>query len=402
MGQIEKMVEAIKTQIGRKMLEEQKKEAKRFFISDTHFQDSRLNLYGRDLIFKNSDEVDEHIVKKCNEVMPKDATLYHLGDVSMTLEGLENINKIKCKKKILIKGNYDISAEKGGTAKYEINDKILLKYFDEVYDDLEIEIDGEIIYLNHFPTNARPDVFNIAGHIHGLWKVQRNIVNVGVDIYHFTPPSEDLIKFQINGIRKFYDQNVFAGELNASIKNRIGVVKVLRAPEYDKVSTFEENEDVVVFLAGPIQGAEEWQESFVEKIQKEFKDIKLKKNIVIASPRRLEKPDKNKFDYDEQVDWESFYLDKASKQGIVVFWMPVAKEKIEGRSYAQTTRFEIGEWWAKGQKIDNFSIVVGAQKDFDGTRYVEKKFKEKFKDFELHSNEKQMIEEIVKQIKNKL
>ena len=360
-----------------------------------------MNLYSRDLLFKNSKEVDDFIVKKWNETVGKDDLVIVVGDVSMTREGLENLNRCNGEK-YLVKGNYDNSSEDGGTAKYEINDKILSKYFSQITDFLKVRINGEEVYINHYPTNAKENCFNIVGHIHGTWKVQRNMVNVGCDAWHFTPVSEELIKFQMNGIRVHYDQNVFAGELNASIKNRVGVVKVLRAPEYDKVSTFEENEDVVVFLAGPIQGAEEWQESFADKIQKEFKETKLRKNIVIASPRRLIKPDKDKFDYDEQVDWESFYLDKASKQGVIVFWMPVASEKIEGRSYAQTTRFEIGEWWAKGQKIDNFSIVVGAQKDFDGRRYVEKKFKEKYENFELHSNEKQIIGEIVKQIKIKL
>lgn len=37
---------------------------KRFFTSDIHFCDDRLNLYGRDLMFKNSDDVDNYIIKK--------------------------------------------------------------------------------------------------------------------------------------------------------------------------------------------------------------------------------------------------------------------------------------------------------------------------------------------------
>jgi protein required for attachment to host cells len=49
-------------------------------------------------------------------------------------------------------------------------------------------------------------------------------------------------------------------------------------------------------VCGPIQGAEEWQEKFIKKIT----ESKYKKNIIVASPRRLEKS--KDFKYDEQVD----------------------------------------------------------------------------------------------------
>jgi hypothetical protein len=225
------------------------------------------------------------------------------------------------------------------------------------------------------------------------------MVNVGVDAWHFTPVSEDLIKFQMGGIRNHYDQNVFAGELISNIKNRKGIVKVLRAPEYDNISTFEKNEDIIVFLAGPIQGAPDWQEDFILKIQKELTNIKTNINIIIASPKRLEKS--KDFDYDEQVNWESYYLNKASKQGVIVFWLAKEKEKVEGRSYAQTTRFEIGEWWAKGQSITDFKIVIGSQKEFEGQRYIEKKFKDEYPNFKLNSNIDDMIKDIIKIIKDK-
>ena len=267
-----KIVEIIKNKIGENIIleESKKKEDKRYFLSDTHFSDSRLNLYGRDIIFKNSKEVDEHIIKRCNEVIPKDGILYHLGDVAMDLEGLENINKIYCKKKILIKGNYDINIndESGkGTAKFEVTDKILLKYFDEVYDELEIEIGGEAVYLNHFPVNARADCINVMGHIHGIFKISRNILNCGVDANHFTPWNSEGIKFQINGIRNHYDQNCFPNELISSVKNRHGKVKILIAPEYNKVATFCENPDIYVFLAGPATGCDDWQSKFIKKIK---------------------------------------------------------------------------------------------------------------------------------------
>ena len=198
-----------------------KPKRKRFFTADLHFQDDRLNLYARDLMFENSKEVDNYIIKTWNKTVDEKDLVILVGDISMTKDGLKNLDKLNGEK-WLVKGNYDIPVESGGTAKYEISDKILSKYFTKIVDDLKLEIGGETVYINHFPTNAKNEYFNIVGHIHGTWKVQRNMVNVGVDAWHFTPVSEDLIKFQMNGIRVHYDQNVYAGELNANIQHRKG------------------------------------------------------------------------------------------------------------------------------------------------------------------------------------
>lgn len=404
---VEKIVEIVKSQIREKMIQEseEKKEMRwagrqHFYTSDMHFGDERLNLYGRDLMFKNSKEVDEYIVETWNKTVGKDDVVVIVGDVSMTREGLETLNRLNGEK-ILVKGNYDNPIEKGGTAKYEISDEILLKYFVKVVDELRVNINGETVYINHYPTKTKKKYFNIVGHIHGLWKVQRNMVNVGCDAWHFTPVSEDLIKFQMNGIRVHYDQNVYAGELMANIVHRKGEIKILRAPTYDDVATFEESEDIVVFMAGPIQGTNSkkmWQEEFVENIQKELKDVKTNKNIIFCSPRRLEKPDKDKFVYEEQVEWESYYLEKSAKQGIIVFWLAKEEEKIEGRSFAQTTRWELSEWWTKSLQ-ENIKIIVGADKEFEGQRYITYKFKQKNPNFEIINNRKEMVDEITKQIK---
>jgi len=185
-----------------------------WFSADTHFGDERLNLYGRDLVFKDSGEVDDEILKNLQQI-EEDDLFIHLGDVSFTEEGLENLKKIKGTK-WLIKGNYD---EKK-TSKIEISDSKLLLYFDKVLTDAIIEIDGEDVYLNHYPTNASCDMFNIVGHIHGTWKVQRNMINVGTDAWHFNPIPIKMIQFQMNGIRKHYDQNVFAGEIIANSSHK--------------------------------------------------------------------------------------------------------------------------------------------------------------------------------------
>ena len=397
------MVE-MKKIISKNIIKEQENNKKRkiFFVADSHFGDERLNLYGRDLLFNSAKEVDEYIIKKWNETISKNDLVYHLGDVSMTKEGLDILNQLNGEK-ILIQGNYDLSVDNGGTAKYEINENILLKYFSKVYEDLIIDIGGEKVFLNHYPTNVKEDMFNICGHIHGLWKVQRNAVNVGLDAWHFTPVSEELIKFQMNGIRNHYDQNVYAGELEANMKNRVGKIRILRAPEENLVTPLKD--DLFVFFAGPIQGTNSekmWQEDFIASIEKEFESVKMNKNVFLCSPRRLGEFVKKDFDYNEQVDWESKYLNLALNQGVVVFWLANEHEQVKGRSFAQTTRFELGEYFNKCQNVDNAKIIVGAESKFEGTRYIEKKFTDSFENFKLIQITSDMKEEIIKQIKLKL
>ena len=360
-----------------------------WFTSDTHFGDDRLNLFGRDIVFNDANESDNLMIKNYNDRIGDDDLLIHLGDIALKEDGLKKMKLINGTK-WLVKGNYDIA---DATAKFEISDKMLSKYFDLVVDDLIIDIDGEEVFLNHYPTNAKEDMFNVVGHIHGTWKVQRNMINVGVDAWHFAPVSLDTIKFQMNGIRKFYDINVFSGELKSNLNFRKGEVKVLRATEQDIVNN---DNDIIIFLAGPIQGAQNWQEEIISKIEKEFKNKELDKNIIIASPRRLEKPEN--FIYEEQVDWETEYLNKAYLQGFIVFWMPTQDNEEQyddkTRSYAQTTRFELGEWYSK---FDDF--VVGVQKGFHGEKYIKYKFKNEF-DYDVLTNINDMKKEIIKKLNN--
>lgn len=150
---------------------EKKEKRKRFFTSDLHFDDDRLNLYGRDLMFKNSKEVDEYIIKKWNENITDDDLVIVVGDISVTKKGLDNLKKLNGEK-WLVKGNYDKSVDDGGTGKYKISDEILSEYFTKIVDELEIKIDDEKIYINHFPTNRKPQMMNIVGHIHGTWNME--------------------------------------------------------------------------------------------------------------------------------------------------------------------------------------------------------------------------------------
>jgi hypothetical protein len=117
-----------------------------------------------------------------------------------------------------------------------------------------------------------------------------------------------------------------------------------------------------IFLAGPIQGTHSWQTDACNYIQ-------YYSGIDIANPRRNEWV-KTDFDYSEQVEWECKYLNQAAHEGVILFWLAAEKEHHLDRCYAQTTRFELAEWYTKSLYEKDIKIVIGIEDGFPGARYI--------------------------------
>jgi calcineurin-like phosphoesterase family protein len=177
-----------------------------WFTSDLHIGDSRLNLYGRDVVVRTTEDMDRMIIDNYNRKVREHDLVYFLGDIIYDSKYISLLKELKGTK-ILIKGNYDDN----------YTDDMLLKYFDEVHESLTIELNGISLFLNHYPTRCKSEMFNICGHIHGAWRFQRNMINVGTDAWCYYPISSEQILFYMNAIHKYYDSNVFAGELSANL-----------------------------------------------------------------------------------------------------------------------------------------------------------------------------------------
>lgn len=144
--------------------------------------------------------------------------------------------------------------------------------------------------------------------------------------------------------------------------------------------------DLWVFLMGPIQGAPDWQS--------EIENLPEIPNVTFLSPRRKNNPVgsedlKQVFNdemYKEQVQWETLGLRYCD---LILCWIPSPAETIPGRSYAQTTRFELGENLARGKQF-----VMGCDPSIPGRRY----FIQKFKDYNL-PDIKETLEECLEKIK---
>ncbi len=121
----------------------------------------------------------------------------------------------------------------------------------------------------------------------------------------------------------------------------------------------------LVFLAGPIQGAPDWQSDAVRRIGE------LAPGLDVANPRRGYPP--GAFDYPAQVDWETHHLRHAGAYGVILFWLAAEAVPVPGRAYAQTSRFELAEWKVRHER-DGARLVVGIEPGFSGVRYVRRRF----------------------------
>ncbi|MGK2861892.1 MAG: hypothetical protein ACSLE0_08155 [Chitinophagaceae bacterium] len=179
---------------------------KLFFTSDTHFFHSNIIKYC-DRPFANSHEMNKTIVENWNKVVPKDAIIFHLGDVSLTAvpkvlnDLLHKLNGTK----FLVIGNHEKDA---------LGKEYIREHWGGIYDIAEIFVpDEEITYkeqhivMCHYPmitwNAAHRGSWSLFGHVHGglsnkgIIQHPPSSMDVGVDCHNYTPISYQQVKEQI-------------------------------------------------------------------------------------------------------------------------------------------------------------------------------------------------------------
>lgn len=121
----------------------------------------------------------------------------------------------------------------------------------------------------------------------------------------------------------------------------------------------------LIFLAGPIQGAPDWQSEAARWFAAHAPEL------TVASPRRAYLP--GEFNYAAQIDWETHHLRAAARDGVILFWLAKEVVNTPGRAYAQTSRFELAEWKVRHER-DGTKLVVGIEAGFSGERYIRRRF----------------------------
>lgn len=146
----------------------------------------------------------------------------------------------------------------------------------------------------------------------------------------------------------------------------------------------------IVFIAGPIQGAKDWQGEAISVFQ-----FQASKSITVASPRRAYLP--GEFIYELQVDWETHYLREAAKNGVILFWLEKEAEHTCDRAFAQTSRFEIGEWKAK-YEIHKIRLVVGMEEGFTNASYIRRRLSQDCSGITIHSTLIETCQDALRQL----
>lgn len=168
---------------------------KMWFTSDTHFFHSKVVEYCQ-RPFVSVEEMNEELIARWNSVVHRDDIVFHLGDFCFGKP--ENWHYIldRLKGRIyLVLGNHDAG---------HISDDVAAR-FERVAFQMRLNVNGQKIYLNHFP------FLSYSGDIHGTWQLfghihsnlhnynivseqrlamlQPNQYDVGVDNNNFTPVS---------------------------------------------------------------------------------------------------------------------------------------------------------------------------------------------------------------------
>ncbi len=200
------------------------------FISDLHFGSEEIFVRERrDLLFKDTTEMADEMIRRINMACGKKDTLYILGDVSCAeYDPTEELKQIKCQK-VLVIGNHD--------AKW-LKHHHFCNQFVKILDVGHVRDFGTRITLFHYPLcewdGAMKGHWHFYGHVHasdarGTEKIMRTIphcVNVGADVNDFTPLSVgELIgkRIAIDGENGYLNDEFFYPGLDFDTKDERGL-----------------------------------------------------------------------------------------------------------------------------------------------------------------------------------
>jgi len=172
-----------------------------YFTSDQHYNHKNIIEYCS-RPFKDVDDMNRSLIERHNAVVSKEDTVWHLGDFSLSEKVIPDILPQLNGKHYLVAGNHD-----GCFRKHKKHKKIAERYIEFGFLEVHQEIVLEGFLINHLPYlgeckevkygEYRPQnkgMWLLHGHIHNLWKVNGKMINVGVDVWDYSPVSIDTIR----------------------------------------------------------------------------------------------------------------------------------------------------------------------------------------------------------------
>lgn len=157
-----------------------------YITSDSHFNHTNIIKYCN-RPFMNVGDMNESLINNWNERIRPNDIVYHLGDFGFG-EACKKIFKRLNGNKCLIVGNHD----RTDTFDYG---------WGWVKDVHQLKVDGQSIWLSHYPHRSWPKSFHgswhLFGHVHGRMEPLGFSFDVGVDAWNYYPVSYEQIKNKI-------------------------------------------------------------------------------------------------------------------------------------------------------------------------------------------------------------
>jgi calcineurin-like phosphoesterase family protein len=203
---------------------------KNFYISDLHFGHKNVIRFDS-RPFSGTEEMEQEIIKRWNDVVSNEDTVYHLGDFCWSKDIAEWCRLLDALNgnKVLIQGNHDLHSYPSAI-KNRVND---IKPYKEITDG------DKSVILCHYPINLykhsnNPDVIMLCGHVHvttediylSKWRTQMwtdsdccnlgNIINVGCmkNYMNYTPRTITYLANTLDDMKRIEILRLACNEVN--------------------------------------------------------------------------------------------------------------------------------------------------------------------------------------------
>lgn len=165
-----------------------------FFTADLHIGSKNIIGYCN-RPYKSVEEMNEALINNWNSVVTNRDTIWMLGDMIWGHQNYKHVLPMLNGQKFLILGNHDTEQV---YRKMQIDGLI-----QGMYKGKSITVDGQYIYLSHYPHRSWNRSFHGAwhlyGHVHNTCPDYGLSTDVGVDKWNYTPVSFEQLKEYFSG-----------------------------------------------------------------------------------------------------------------------------------------------------------------------------------------------------------
>jgi calcineurin-like phosphoesterase family protein len=163
------------------------------FTSDTHFNHPNIIKYSKRPV-KDVDEMNELLIRNWNNAVDPDDDVWHLGDFAMG-----NQQEIP---QIVSRLNGRIHLCRGNHDKWDLIEK--MGCFASLQDVAMFKVGPEFVFVSHYGhrvwNGSHKGTLHFYGHSHNSLPPVHRSIDVGVDVFNFTPVTISQIKQRLDSL----------------------------------------------------------------------------------------------------------------------------------------------------------------------------------------------------------